>query len=53
MDTTEATVPVTIPTDVIDPTDLHVEVTSMEFSNGTKFMVCSRWPDILCFETAI
>lgn len=44
MDTTEAVAPAATPTDTIEPTGLHVEVTSQEFSNGTKLVVCSNWP---------
>jgi hypothetical protein len=50
MDTTHATVPVAVLTDVIKPTDLHVEVTSMELSNGTKFVVCSQCIDMTCLN---
>lgn len=48
MDTTEAVAPAATPADIIEPTDLHVGVTSQEFSSGTKLVVCSHWPTMAC-----
>jgi hypothetical protein len=39
MDTTQDITQVALPTDVVDPTDLKVEVVSMDLANGTKIMV--------------
>ena len=48
MDTTEAVAPAATLSDIIEPTGLHAEVTSQEFSNGTKLVVCSNWPPMAC-----
>jgi hypothetical protein len=39
MDATQDIAQVALPTDVINSTDLKVEVVSMDFANGTKIMV--------------
>jgi hypothetical protein len=39
MDTTQDIAQVALPTDVVNPTDLNVEIVSMDFANGTKIMV--------------
>jgi hypothetical protein len=51
MDTTQDIAQVAVPTDVVDPTDLKVEVVSMEFANGTNITVGLHLIDIADFTT--